>query len=135
MSFVYVPGETIEELLARFPLTDFTRIVPKDKCNLVLINPKLYEGSYGGIFKTKCLSSFQKPYLSSTLVEGFDVVWWKMCSAPIVGNMTLTYEKRVAVPVQLYSQLKYKNMVYKPYCSYLRPNCINFRSSENSDSE
>lgn len=123
MSFVHVPFETINELLSRFHSMDFTNSLSDlDACNLVLIDPRHYFGSYGGIFNSLIVSDLKKsgiPFLSSPLLEGhLDIVWWSLPTPPYVGDLSLMKESRVAVTPDLFRRLTPDGIRPSPKSSY-----------------
>lgn len=122
MSFIHVPFETLDELVRHFHTTDFTNHVPDETCNLVLIEPGRYFGSYGGIFRSDVIDALKNSPIrfdSSPLIDGkLYIVWWSLSKPPFVGDTSLTKNGRVVVTPDLFFHMKPNCMVPPAKSSY-----------------
>lgn len=145
MSYVYIPYDTIRELIHRFqcmhPILD---AVPPDQTNpapnFVLIDPRRYYGSYGGIFNDTVLQNIKTFFTSSSIGHGHSVVWFPTSTPPCRGDCYgLSFCGRVAVPVSLFKLLHVNTVKTTPSAksNYFgsNPSRMYKTSFENSSSE
>ncbi|GFQ68221.1 uncharacterized protein TNCT_730161 [Trichonephila clavata] len=88
-----------------------------ENSNFVLIDPTQYFGSYGGIFHSKIIEAMKKLNISldssPIFNEEQEIVWWSLNVPSYIGDMSLTKEGRVLVPIDLFYRLKVKHVVLK----------------------
>lgn len=138
--FIHVPYDSIESLIQQFkqkyipaPTTDAT-------ANFVLIDPKNYYGTYGGLlYKSVLDTCANEPYFASHLHADVHLVWWNTFRPKYLGDQhALSVNGRVAVTPYIFRKLII-NPLRRPNAgksSYYgaKARSINWRSAENSDS-
>lgn len=141
MSFIHVHFNSIEHLVKQFQnMNIYSYAATPDVANFVLINPKYYYGSYGGLLLNSIVQEFsQKECLSDLIGYNLSLVWWNSSHPKYVGERNvLTYGERVAVTPSIFKQL-HVNPMRKPIVgksSYYGDKAwsIKSRSSSYSDS-
>lgn len=86
-----------------------------DAANFVLINPKYYYGSYGGLLLNSIVEKFSpKECLSESIVDNLSLVWWNLSHPKYIGEQhILSFGDRVAVTPSIFKQL-HVNAMQKP---------------------
>lgn len=148
MSYIYIPYDSIDQLVERVQSVDLIRdAVPLGQSdpappNFVLIDPFLYYGTFGGLVYDTVLPSQNISFLCSSVGHGLSVLWWPTTlHPPFVGDVyALAAHGRVAIPTSLFDRLRV-NTVRKPSSTpksnYFGPKAwrINDASSSYSSSE
>lgn len=111
MSYIYIPYQTVKELIHLFQNSNPTRfaINPMQQNpapNFVLVNPELYHGSYGGILYDAVLLGYEKDYISDSLGNDTSLVWWNSCPVFVGDVCALAFEDRVAVTPSMFSKMR-----------------------------
>lgn len=141
MSFIYVHFDSIEHLIKQFQnMSAYSYVTTPDIANFVLINPKYYYGSYGGLLLTSIVQNFSpNECFSDSIDNKLSLVWWNLSHPKYVGEQcVLSVGDRVAVTPLIFKQL-HPNPMRKPIVgksSYYGDKAwsIKSRSSSYSDS-
>lgn len=116
MSYIFVPFSSIEDLIKQFQNIDvYECMSTPDAANFVLINPKYYYGSYGGLILNSIVEKLsQKECLSQSITDNLSLVWWNLSHPKIIGEQhILSVGDRVAVSPSIFKQLR-MNPMRKP---------------------
>lgn len=147
MSHLYVPYDSVNQLVQRFQSIHLIQdaIFPghvDPAPNFVLVDPRLYYGTYGGLVYDTILQQPQTVSLvSSSIGHNLSIVWWGTSDPPFVGDVyALAAHGRVAVTVPLFQTLRINAIRTRPKAksSYFGANkaCrMNDESSSYSSSE
>lgn len=111
MSYIYIPYQTVKELIDRFQSSNATSfaINPMQQNpapNFVLVNPELYHGSYGGILYDAVVRGYEKDCISDSLGKDSSLVWWNSCPVFVGDVCALAFEDRVAVTPSMFSKMR-----------------------------
>lgn len=114
MTYIYVPFDSLTDLISKFQAMDFSDIPvysePKDKnplSNFVLICPRSYHGTYAGLMFNSVLKQYaKKDYLSTPIDPDVSLVWWWSSYPPVLGDIhALSVGERKAVTPFIFSKL------------------------------
>ena len=123
MTLLHIPFNSINDLMEKFENIDNSD--PNSECfwfnldnyNFVLINPKHYYGSYGGLIRNTILftaSYRQYSRLMHSLSDEISFVWWHVSEAPLVGTTFISKEdSRVLIPKEIYLKLIKKSNFHR----------------------
>jgi len=118
MSQIYIKYETINQLVEAFQKLDPVKLPRDENSNFVLIDPRLYEGSYGGLVFDAILDRYSKskdsaPFVASSIGHGVSVLWWSTPEPSFTGDVfALSVENRVGVTRDMYDRL-YPSVFYR----------------------
>lgn len=111
MSYIYVPYQSVKELINLFQNSNVTNFAvnpmqQNPAPNFVLVNPRLYYGSYGGLLYDDVIRGYENDCVSDRLGNDLSLVWWN--SSPVlVGDVcALTFEDRVTVTPSMFSKMR-----------------------------
>lgn len=113
MSYIFVPYDSVQSLIAQFQRMDPSNFaVPKSDANFVLIAPKLYCGCYGGLLLNSIVQEFYANLcFHDYIADNFCLVWWHTSYPKCVGDQdALAVDGRVAVTPYIYDQLFISNI-------------------------
>lgn len=121
MSYIYIPYQSVKELIDRFQKSDVTTFTlsPTQKNpapNFVLVNPQIYFGSYGGILYDDVIRGYENDCVSDSLGNDLSLVWWNSCPIFVGDVCALAFENRVAVTPSMFSRMRI-NTIRKPKTS------------------
>lgn len=103
---IFIPYDSVESLIEQFKI-EKVNFRPVAYPNFVLIDPKNYHGTYGGlVYKSvleKCASS---DYISSSIDSNTALVWWNSYHPQYMGDQhALSVHNRVAVTPFIFDKL------------------------------
>lgn len=119
MSFVYIHYETVRQLVDTLQNLDISKLPYQEQANFVLIDPRHYHGSFGGLVYDSILDKYSQkshmsPFVYSSIGHGLSVVWWLDSKPPFTGDVfALSVENLVAVTPELYKQIKRNDILSK----------------------
>lgn len=108
MSFIHVHYDSIEHLIKQFQdMNIYGYSCTPDNANFVLINPKYYYGSYGGLLLNCIIQKCsEKECFSELISNDLSIVWWNSPHPKHVGEQNvLSVGERVAVTPSIFKQL------------------------------
>ena len=119
MTLLYIEYSSVNDLIESFEnIDDCDRNseyfwLNLDKYNFVLVNPKLYYGSYGGLIRNNILSLSryrQYSHISYSLSDNISFIWWDLSEPPLVGTLLISKQDgRVLIPKEMYLKLTKKS--------------------------
>ena len=117
MSYIYIPYQSVDELIYIFQNTNVTNfaINPTQKNpipNFVLINPQMYYGSYGGILYTNIVQGLDD-CISESLGNDLSLVWWNSFPRFVGDICALSFQNRVTVTPSMFKKMNI-NTIRKP---------------------
>lgn len=111
MTYVYIPFDTVEDLITHFQNMDISDINPLSNdstANFVLITPHFYHGKYGGLMYNSILNQYEKTeYIVDAIDEDISLVWWwySYRRHTIGDTDALSVGERKAVTPTIFKQL------------------------------
>ncbi|GBN74911.1 hypothetical protein AVEN_59080-1 [Araneus ventricosus] len=111
MSLIHVAYQTIQQLVEAFQALDPVKLPHPEKPNFVLVDPRHYYGSYGGLVYDSILDRYSQmslkiPFIASPIGHGLSVVWWSSPEPPFTGDVhALSVQDRVGVTPDVYNQM------------------------------
>lgn len=113
MSFIHVPYDSLEHLIKQFrDMNIYGYTAAPNNANFVLINPKYYYGSYGGLLLNSIVQKCsEKECLSESINNDLSIVWWNSSQPKHVGEQhVLCVGDRVAITPSIFKQLRINPM-------------------------
>lgn len=148
MTHVYVEYTNARELVDNFKTLRLVEdaVFPNSHrtANFVMIQEKLYFGTYGGLLYTDIVNKYrfhihETHSLCDSIGCDLSIVWWNTFNPPVMGDVySLANHGRVAVTPKMFQSIKINTIQQKKPSgsSYIsKACCINNTSSSNSDSE
>lgn len=113
MSYIFVSFDSIEHLIKQFQnMNVYNYASTPQAANFVLINPKYYHGSYGGLLLNSIVEKFsEKECFSESIGTDLCIVWWNSSYPKHVGEQhVLSVGDRVAVTPSIFKHLRINPM-------------------------
>lgn len=117
MSFIQIDYDDLYDLIFKFQNGDFSNEFRSSKSNFVIILRGSYQGSYGGIYHTKEIKTFKRPFFYNLINSSYCIVWWQV-PCKDVGDLSLTKDNYALVTPNMYFQMKKANIYDSPKSSY-----------------
>lgn len=117
MSFLYIEYSDLYDLIFKFQDGDFSNEYRSPKSNFVMVLRSSYQGSYGGIYHTKEITTFKRPFFHDFINSSYCIVWWQV-PCKDMGDLSLTKNNYALVTPNMYFQMKMNNIYESPKSSY-----------------